>query len=278
MADPKPKPGTSVPDTTVAHLVQEIRARAKMLEGSSGMRSSFHSFTSAYKIKPESVSYSDYVIARLLYEAARDAGFWNMHWRITNMPPNSDQVWRQWKTVQQVSPLIPTALAECDQLSALYAFLVERSGVRRVGLFWPYPNHTVAVWVVHPTNGEDLRVVVPTSQIFLDVNDSFATRKFNPWHQKTIYEYTRHDVADSFQLPKPVFDYFLEQVPKYGGASDSTLQQIRYLREGVFLKDWTPDSAAKDALERKKGLGFGPAEDLNAFQNFASDMRAQFVR
>ena len=194
-----------------------------------------------------------------------------MHWTITDMPPNSDQVWRQWKSVQQVSPVIPTASAECDELSALYAFLVERAGVRTVGLFWPYSNHTVAVWVVHPANGNEVRVVVPTSQVFLSVNDSFATRKFNPWHQKKIFEYTRHDVPDSFQLPKPLFDYFVKQMRKYAGASDSTLQQLRYLREGVFLRDWSPETAAKDALERKKGMA-GPPEDLDAFQNFASDM------
>lgn len=238
------------------------------------MRSSFQSFTSAHKIKPDSISYSDFVIVRLLYEATRDAGFWNMHWTITNMPPNSDQVWRQWKAVQQVSPLTPTATAECDELSALYAFLVERAGVRTIGLFWPYPNHTVAVWVVHPANGADVRVVVPTSQIFLTVNDSFATRKFNPWRQKTIYEYTRHDVPDNFQLPMPLIDYFLEGVDKYAGASDSTLQQLRYLREGVFLKVWNPESAAEDALDRRKNLESGPTEDRNAFQSFASDMRA----
>ena len=238
------------------------------------MRSSFLSFTSAYKIKTESIRYSDFVVVRLLYEATRDAGFWNMHWTITNMPPNSDEVWRQWKAIREVSPTTPTASAECDELSALYAFLVERAGVRTVGLFWPYSNHTVAVWVIRPAGGNEIRVVVPTSQVFLTVNDSFATRKFNPWHQKTIFEYTRHDVPDSFQLPKPLFDYFLKQTGKYAGASDSTLQQLRYLREGVFLKDWSPETAAKDALERKKGLGTGPAEDLDAFQNFASDMLA----
>jgi len=236
------------------------------------MRSSFLSFTSAYKIKPESISYSDFVVVRLLYEATRDAGFWNMHWTITNMPPNSDEVWRQWKAIREVSATTPTASAECDELSALYAFLVERAGVRTVGLFWPYSNHTVAVWVIHPAGGNEIRVVVPTSQVFLTINDSLATTKFNPWHQKTIFEYTRHDVPDSFQLPKPLFDYCVKQMERYAGASDSTLQQLRYLREGVFLKDWSPETAAKDALERKKGLGTAPAEDLDAFQNFASDM------
>ena len=264
--------------TTVANLIAGVRARAATLEGSSGMRSSFQSFTSAYKLAPGSISYSDFVIVRLLYEATRDAGFWNMHWTITNMPPNSDRVWSQWKAVKVVSPLTPTASAECDELSALYAFLVERAGVRSVGLFWPFPNHTVAVWVLHPANAAEVRVVVPTSQIFLEVNDSLATKKFNPWHQKTIYEYKRHDVADSFELPKSLFDFFLRQVTKYAGASDSTLQEIRYLREGVFLKYWTAEAAARDALSRKDGLHGGPAEDLLAFQSFADDMSSRNLR
>src|SRR5579863_6740596 len=259
-------------NTTLANLVIELRTRAKTLENSSGMRSSFQSFASAYKIAPNSIRYSDFVIVRLLYEATRDAGFWNMHWTITNMPPNSDQVWRQWKNLREVLPTKLTAFAECDELSALYAFLVERAGVRAVGLFWPYPNHTVAVWVVHPAKGADIRVVVPTSQIFLGVNDSFGTKKFNPWHQKTIFEYKRRDAPDNLQLPRPLFDYFVAQLDRYGGASDSTLQEIRYLREGVFLKYWTADAAAQDALDRKKNLGTGPIEDLAAFQNFAADI------
>jgi hypothetical protein len=269
------QPSTRGSETTVARLLTEVRARAKRLENSSGMRSSFQSFTLAYKIAPGSISYSDFVVVRLLYEATRDAGFWNMHWTITNMPPNSDRVWSQWKGVRTVSPLTSTASAECDELSALFAFLVERAGVRSVGLFWPYPVHTVAVWVLHPAGGVEVRVVVPTSQIFLGVNDSFATRKFNPWHQKTIFEYKRRDAPDSFELPEPLFRFFLRQMDKYAGASDSTLQEIRYLREGVFLKYWTAEVAARDALTRKNDLGSAPAEDLAAFQNFATDMRSQ---
>ena len=272
--DQKPRHGAGS-GTTLAQLIDQLHDRAKKLENSSGMRSSFESFTSAYKLSPKSIRYSDFVIVRLLYEATRDAGFWNMHWTITNMPPNSDQVWRQWKSVESVSPQTPTASAECDELSALYAFLVERMGVRTVGLFWPYPNHTVAVWVLRPAGAAEVRVVVPTSQIFLTVNDSFATRKFNPWHQQTIFEYLRRDAPDNYEFPKPLFDFFLRQIDKYAGASDSTLQQIRYLREGVFLKDWSAETAAKDALERRKGLGTGPAEDVGAFEHFANDMRVQ---
>jgi hypothetical protein len=270
------KPAQSVPNTNtqLAQLISAVRTKAAALENSSGMRSGFKSFTSAYKIAPESIRYSDYVLVRLLYEATRDAGFWNMHWTITDQPPNSDRIWRQWKEISAPSFMTPTASAECDELSALYSFLVGRAGVHGVGLFWPYPNHTVAVWVVQPTKGEPVRVVVPTSQIFLEVTDSFATRKFNPWHQKTIFEYKRHDVPDAFELPKPLFDFFLAQIDKYAGATDSTLQELRYLREGVFLKSWTPEQAAQDALRRRDGLGAtGAAEDRAAFENFAKDMR-----
>ena len=100
-AAPKPVPADSSASTTnLAQFINAIRGRAKSLENSSGMRLGFRSFTSAYKIAPESISYSDYVVVRLLYEATRDAGFWNLHWTITNMPPNSDKVWSQWRGVE----------------------------------------------------------------------------------------------------------------------------------------------------------------------------------
>jgi hypothetical protein len=254
-------------------FIDMIRGRATALEDTSGMRLGFTAFTSAHGISPRRVSYSDYVIVRLLYEATRDAGFWNLHWTITDREPNSDHIWRQWRELGTPSFLAPTAVAECDELSALYAFLARRAGIRRVGLFWPYPNHTVAVWVLHPTAGADVRVVVPTSQIFLGATDTLGTRKFNPWSQKSIYEYTRRDVTASFEVPRPLADFFLLQVDKYAGASDSTLQQLRYLRESVFLKRQSSGAAARDALRRRSDLRSGSSEDLAAFATFAGDMQ-----
>lgn len=277
--DRKPTAQVSSPaGDNLAQFVSLIRGKAKSLEGTSGMRLGFQSFTSAHKLPPESIRYSDYVLVRLMFEATRDAGFWNLHWAITDQPPNSDKIWGQWQSVKNPSPLESTATAECDELSALYAFLVERAGVKSVGLLWPAPNHTVAVWVVRPASGPVVRVVVPTTQIFLDETDRFDTKKFDPWRQKTIYEYTRRDVPDSFQISKPLFDFFIGQVDKYGGASDATLQQLRYLREGVFLRSWTPEQAAREALKSRSALGSGPSEDLAALQNFAQDMRSGALR
>ncbi len=262
----------------MGQLVLAIHGKAEALKNSAGTRQSLESFKSAYKLPDGAVSYDDFVVVRLLYEATRDAGFWNLHWTITDQPPNSDRIWKQWRAVDHPSPLLPTAIAECDELSALYAFLVHRAGVHGVGLFWPAANHTVAVWELHPVKASPVRVVVPTSQIFLDVMDSFGTRKFNPWSQRWIFEYRRQDVPDTFELPEQLFDLFLRQMDRYGGATDSTLQQIRYLREGVFLKNWTPEAAASDALRRRDDLRSGPAEDLAAFWNFAEDMRSPATR
>ena len=239
------------------------------------MRQGFKSLAAAHHLSPGSLPYSDYVTIRLLFEATRDAGFWNLHWEITDQPPNSDNIWRQWKSVRRPSVLNPTATAECDELSALYAFLVERIGVKSVGLLWPYVNHTVAVWVVHPTNGPVTRVVVPTTQIFLEETDLFDTPKFDPWRQKNIYEYTRRDVPDSFELPKHLFDFFLEQIDKYAGASDGTLQQLRYLRESVLRRTRTLDQAVAEALKKRGDLSKPSAEDLAAFDHFIQDLRAE---
>ena len=265
-------PAQGVP---LAQFVSAIRQKAKTLEGSSGMRLAFQSFLAAHHLPPGSVRYSDFVIIRLLFEATRDAGFWNMHWSITDQPPNSDRIWSQWKAVLRPSPSEPTAIAECDELSALYAFLVERSGVESVGLLWPTANHTVAVWVLEPATGSVIRVVVPTSQIFLEETDSFDTKKFNPWRQKTIYEYTRRDVPDTFELPKPLVDFFLKQIDIYAGASDATLQRVRYVRDGVFAKSWTTEQAAREAQNRRAALPTGATEDASALQNFAADMRRE---
>jgi hypothetical protein len=200
----KPNQLTSaVQGVPVGQFVSAIRQKAKALENTSGMRLGFQSFTAAHKLSPDSIRFSDYVIVRLLYEATRDAGFWNVHWEITDQPPNSDRIWHQWSTVSKPSLFDPSAIAECDELSALFAFLVERAGVKSAGLFWPAANHTVAVWVVQPAAGAVIRVVVPTSQIFLEETDDFDTKKFNPWRQKTIMNTRAATLRIPSRFPDP---------------------------------------------------------------------------
>jgi hypothetical protein len=169
-----------------------------------------------------------------------------------------------------VSAAKPSATAECDELSALYAFFARRSGVHGIGLYWPAPNHTVAVWALHPPGGTPVRVVVPTTQIFLDESEKFGTRKFNPWTQKQIFEYTRRDAPDAYVIPQPLYEFFLQQIDKYAGATDVTLQRIRYLREAVLRNVESPEDAARDAIRLKSSSL--PTEDQAAFRHFADDM------
>jgi hypothetical protein len=252
-------------EPTVARLVEAVREKARALEKTSGMQLGFKTLTAANKLQPGQVSLSDFAVVRLLFESTRDAGLWNLHWKITDLEPNSDKIWKQWGSVRNTTAWAPTAIAECDELSALFAFLSRRAGVRNVGLFWPYSNHTVAVWTVRPK----VRVVVPTTQIFLEEGDLFGTRRFDPWTQKNIYEYTRRDAPDTLVIPSPLFDFFLSQMDKYGGASDSTLQRLRYLREAVFRKQLTRAQAAAAAL----ALIPGSPEDGAAVRHFARDMK-----
>ena len=130
------------PDTSVSALVAALRAKANSLESSSAERSAFESFVAEHKPASGSVSFSDFVLIRVIFEATRDAGLWNMHWSITNQPPNSDRIWSQWKSVARPAFARQTATAECDELSALFAFLAARAGVQDVGLFWPYPTRS----------------------------------------------------------------------------------------------------------------------------------------
>lgn len=265
-------PAPSSRGVPLSQLIGDIRQKAKSFENTSGMRLGFQSFTAAHHLSPGNVRYADYVLIRLFFEATRDAGLWNVHWNITDQPPNSDNIWRQWHAVSKPSFGEPTATAECDELSALFAFLVERAGVKGVGLFWPTTNHTVAVWVLRPESGQVIRVVVPTSQIFLTEDDRFDTKRFDPWRQKTIYEYTRRDVPNSFELSQPLFDFFFKQLDKYAGATDLTLQHLRYLRDAVFNHQLTPEQASRQALNLR-ALAAPDSADTIALGTFANDIR-----
>ena len=77
------------------------------------------------------------------------------------------------------------------------------------------------------------------------------------------------------RIPQRLFDFFLQQVDNYAGASDATLQRLRYLREAVLLRAWTPEQAAQDALNRRDALPSAPEEDRAAFYRFAMDMRSE---
>lgn len=255
---------------SVSSLESGIREQMRALSSAPGPRLSFERLSHTHGL-PAS-AYADFVVVRTLFEATRDAGFWNLGWTITNREPASDAIWSQWAKVTQPSTLRPTAYAECDELSALFALLVRRLGVRGVGLFWPASNHTVAVWST-PGIQRPVRLVVPTTQIFLSSADMLGTVQFDPWRQKAIYEYSRSDIAPSSPLPDSLVGFFLRQMQHYASATDETLQYIRYLRDGVFNAQFRAGQAALLARQRSKQV-VGEVDRL-ALEQFAKDMEAR---
>jgi hypothetical protein len=219
---------------TVAQLVQALESVARSMESDPAVAADFRALAAAERLSDDPQTFREYVRIKLVFEGARDGGFWRLRWAITNREPRSDAIWAQWKRAaipESDGGPQATATAECDELSALFAFLVRQLGVKDVGLFWPTSNHTVAVWTAKRPGGEaPARVVVPTSQVFLDREQSLGTRTFDPATQRTIYPYTRRDVPETDTLPGDLARFFLEQARRHAARPQRELQQARNQR------------------------------------------------
>ena len=128
---------------------------------------------------------------RLLFEATRDGGFFRLRWQVTNKEPSSADIFRAWQKVRPLS--VPSATAECDELSALFAYLARGVGVADAGLWWPRWNHVVSLWKPKHAGPNAPTVMLPTSQIFLACDQSFdsngfgtAPKKVNPYVQRDL--------------------------------------------------------------------------------------------
>jgi hypothetical protein len=88
---------------TLSALISTLRTRSQSLQSAPGVRRAYDGFLAERHLVPGSVSYSDFVLVRTTFEATRDAGFWNLHWSVTDQPPNSDRIWSQWKTIARPS-------------------------------------------------------------------------------------------------------------------------------------------------------------------------------
>lgn len=207
---PELPPGDRV---RVSDLVAALEQVAVALEREPSVRADFEALRRAHALADDASLYRDYVRVRLVFESARDGGFWQLRWAITDREANSDAIWSQWARLGTWGgePDRATATAECDELSALFAFLVRRLGVNHVGLFWPTSNHTVAVWKARGEDGKPVRVVVPTSQIFLGEGESLGTASFDPRRQKTIYDYGRNDAPGDATLPAELARFFVRR-------------------------------------------------------------------
>lgn len=218
-----------------ADLIREIKTYASTLEESDVLRAEFRQLQSTHGLADTEAVFKEFVRVRLAFELTRDSGLWQIRWAVTNKEPNSDNIWAQWKAYSMESFLpgrvlpLPTAVAECDEISALFAFVARELGVKKVGLFWPTHNHTVAVWTAKAASGDEARVVVPTTQIFLDENAGLGTQGFDPYKQTTIYTYQRKEVSADTLLPLSLAQLMIGQMKAFAHLPAGELQQQRNL-------------------------------------------------
>jgi hypothetical protein len=153
-------------------------------------------------------------------------------WAITDRMPRSDAIWEQWRAapLDEVEPDV-TAVAECDELSALFALLARDVGVRGfVGLHWPAWNHTVAVWELRrgatsSEPGERVRVMVPTSQIWLSREATLGSREFKT--NRAVFPYARKDLKPESELSVSLARFLIHRLERYGGLSSESLLERR---------------------------------------------------
>lgn len=269
-----PRHAAATAGSTVADVVARLRARAAASQRSPAVRADYLALLRAQNLEQTQLPYADFAWLRLLFEASRDGGYWNLRWAITDREPNSDAIWRQWQALRAPAPDRASAVAECDELSAFYATLARLGGVDGVGLFWPTANHTVAVWRLSGPPRE-ARIVVPTTLIFLSRYDSFGTRGFDAWKQKRIYPYARADIAPSQRLPPALAAFLLAQADRYADASGLSLQRLRELREGVLKGALGAAQAAGQARRQRDALPAGASADRAAYAHFIDAMRGR---
>lgn len=227
----------------VRDLFAALSHEAERLTASPVVRDEFRRLMQAHDLPDDDALLADYLRIRIAFEATRAGGLWGLQWRVTDQLPQSDRIWAQWDALAlpaDGTPPFSTAIAECDELSALFAVVARGMGLSsrsRVGLFWPTHNHTVAVWTVVPAPGRsgnapaEARIVVPTSQVFLDGAQGLGTRAFDAWAQPRIFPYVRRDIGDDHALPAALARYFVRQVRHRAGDPQGLLQTARNRRE-----------------------------------------------
>lgn len=246
----------------VRELFAVLTHEADRLAASQVVRDEYRRLIHAHGLPDDDALLADYLRIRIAFEATRAGGLWGLRWQVTDQLPQSDRVWAQWDALGSASDGAwppATAVAECDELSALFAVVVRGMGLSsrsRVGLFWPTSNHTVAVWTIQsataaPANTTanapaEVRIVVPTSQVFLDGAQSLGTRGFDPWTQPKIFPYTRRDIADDHPLPAALARYFVQQVRRHAADPQGLLQTARNRRE------YDQRTRARDAGEDRR--------------------------
>jgi len=207
---------------TYAQLLRRLDAVAASVHDDPDVRAHWSRLVARHQLADTESAYREFVRVRLVHEATRAGGHLGLVWNITDRPPDATHIWAAWRA----EPSAPV-VAECDELSALFAQLGRGLGVANLGLFWPTSNHTVAVWTTPGADGTPVRIVVPTSQIFLAEDAGLGDTTFDAWSQRTIYNYGGRELKPTDPLPAALVDRMVEGAQRFAGAPEAELLRRR---------------------------------------------------
>jgi hypothetical protein len=213
----------------------------------------------------------DFTRLWVAFEATRDGGWWRLRWDVTDQEPSSTKIWKAWRRSPPESAFaLPSTVAECDEITALFSLTARRLGVRGVGLFYPTWNHVIAGWTpAAVAERSDARVVlIPTTQIFQECESTFDQTSFAA--PKRVYEYPRYDVHDRTEIPAELAAFLLEQVRAYGEASPTLLALIRAKRAALLRSSLGNCDGYRKKLAAELAGALG-CSDRRALQHLATE-------
>jgi hypothetical protein len=201
-----------------------------------GLRSGFEAFAARHDVDPSTPRlWQDFRRLWVVFEATRDGGWWRLRWDITDQEPTSVVIWKAWmRSPPEHAFASESAVAECDEITALFSVTARRLGVRGVGLFYPTWNHVIAGWAPEALAkpGAKNVVLIPTTQIFQGCPSTFDETTFKV--PKHVYEFPKVDMRDATEMPPSLAHFLLEQVRAYGEASPELLALIRAKRADLL--------------------------------------------
>lgn len=124
--------------TQITQLFAGLDAHCEQLSQSTVLQAEWRALRQRRGVTELEMPLLDFVRVRTMFEATRSGGLWRLRWDITHQKPNSTRIWTQWQRLRHADPLArpdASAVAECDELSALLAYCCRQLGVRGIGLF-----------------------------------------------------------------------------------------------------------------------------------------------
>jgi hypothetical protein len=240
------------------------------------LRGGFEAFAARHQVDPSTPQlWQDFTRLWLVFEATRDGGWWRLRWDVTDQEPTSVVIWKAWMRAPPAHAFATeSAVAECDEITALFSVAARRLGVRGVGLFYPTWNHVIAGWAPEALArpGAQNVVLIPTTQIFQGCPSTFDETTFRV--PKRVYEFPKVDVRDATEMPPSLAHFLLEQVRAYGEASPELLALIRAKRAELLRSSLGDCDAYRQRLATALGARLTCA-DRRALRHLADRELAQ---